>query len=439
LNTFKNLLIHCQWWALPALALIVAGCVHKPSGQDTTASASQVQVLEGTILHKSSRLQTITLLETGNQGHKREQTVFFDFRTRGMEYVARNKKVTITCRKQDRGDKSCKARAIVPADSGLPDGIEPISALDLKKKIDANRDITLVDTRPAAAYQACHIPGAVSVPACAPNARTRLDQLDHDTSLVLYCGWPDCSGSLDLARLAVANKKALFDEVRILEKGLDGWVNSQQITVASDDFVLSGRSLVLDVRPARKNTVQRISGSISLPLSLLAKRMNELPPDAPIVIYSDALQESRAGLDLLRENGYNRAAMVEGDIHGWKKRGNPVTSGPITTTVHWQRPRRHGAVSAAELSKKIGRRDIILLDLRTDAERQRQGIIRGSLALPLASLYKKMDTLDRRKTIYCLSGPRGALAREILDAHGFTALFLPAQSLQCDGSHCTLK
>jgi rhodanese-related sulfurtransferase len=436
----KKLSLYHLCWPLLILFLALFGCVHKQSTAEPEQARSgpKIQTLHGTILHKSSHRKTITLALDSEKNTKKRM-VFFDFRTRGMEHVARGREVTITCKVLNNRDKGCRALTIVPADAGYPDGIEPISSRELKKKIDAHRDITLVDSRSLTAYQACHIPGALSLPACGSDVSVRLRELDHDTTLVLYCGWTGCSQSQALAKKALADRSNPFEEIRILEKGLDGWIDEELVTVASDSFVLSGSPVLIDLRPARKDTVQRIPGSISVPLAMLAERVAEIPAGAPVVVYGDTLQESMAGLAMLREKGFERAAMVSGDMRGWKKRHNPVTSGPIISTISWQQPAGRGEVPAAVFRKKQHRPDSLVLDLRTDQERRRQGMVKGSIALPLDQLYRKMDSLDRGKTVYCLSGPRGALASEILNAKGFRAFYLAANALLCNGTTCEVR
>jgi len=428
---------HLFFLAMLAILLFLSGCVHKQTAQQQPAKPGII-TLQGTILHKSSRLQTI-VLASGHDKNAAEHTISFDFRTRGMEHVARGRQVIITCKPLKNKELFCKALTIVPADDDYPENIAPIAALALKKKIDAHRDLTLIDTRPVAAFQACHIPGALSLAACGPNPGAGLRQLDHGTTLVLYCGWPGCSHSMAMAKRALADRDNPFEEIRILEKGLDGWIDADLITVASDRFILAGNLVLIDLRPARKNTVQRIPGSVSIPLTMLAQRIPDIPGDAPVVVYGDSLQESLTALKLLRKNGFPRAAMVAGDLHGWKKRHNPVTSGPVTTAILWQRPLRPGEISAATLTKKLQQRAGIVLDLRTDQERQRMGTVRGSIALPLNQLYKELDSLDKSKDIYCLSGPRGALASEILNAKGFRAWYLASSALHCQSGVCEIR
>lgn len=66
----------------------------------------------------------------------------------------------------------------------------------------------------------------------------------------------------------------------------------------------------------------------------------------------------------------------------------------------------------------------ILLDVRTDAERQ-SGSIRGSLHIPLGSLRTRMKELEQYRSreiiCYCASGSRSASAALLLNKNGFKA------------------
>jgi rhodanese-related sulfurtransferase len=67
---------------------------------------------------------------------------------------------------------------------------------------------------------------------------------------------------------------------------------------------------------------------------------------------------------------------------------------------------------------------LLLLDVRTDAERQ-SGSIRGSLHIPIASLRTRMKELEQYKSreivCYCASGSRSASAALLLNNNGFNA------------------
>ena len=86
-----------------------------------------------------------------------------------------------------------------------------------------------------------------------------------------------------------------------------------------------------------------------------------------------------------------------------------VRSG-LVEQYHWE--------EAEDLAK---REDVILLDVRTEAE-YRNGHIPGAVNIPLDSLREHMDGLDRKKTLYvnCQSGLRSYLACRILSQNGFS-------------------
>ena len=81
--------------------------------------------------------------------------------------------------------------------------------------------------------------------------------------------------------------------------------------------------------------------------------------------------------------------------------------------------------SPSEIETRLKRKDdLILLDVRTDAERQ-SGAIRGSLHIPLGSLRSRLQELEKHKArkivCYCASGSRSVSAALLLTRNGFNA------------------
>lgn len=74
-----------------------------------------------------------------------------------------------------------------------------------------------------------------------------------------------------------------------------------------------------------------------------------------------------------------------------------------------------------EMDALVGRQDITMLDVRTDAE-YAQGHFAGSVHIPLDELRERMGELNPEKPIYvnCFSGLRSYLACRILTQHGFS-------------------
>ena len=82
--------------------------------------------------------------------------------------------------------------------------------------------------------------------------------------------------------------------------------------------------------------------------------------------------------------------------------------------------KQYSPLEVADVMKKAG---VILLDVRTAAERQRQ-TIKGSLHIPLHELGRRVAELEKHRTreviCYCQSGNRSITAAAKLRKAGFT-------------------
>ncbi len=410
------------------------GCApqNRVNDDQKTPSSAKIQTYKGTIVAKSNRKQTITLKISGNKPDK-EKVIDFDYRTRGIEYSVRGKQVKITCKSGN--NKTCKAVTIEPGETTYASGVRPITIRQLKKMIDAHRDFILIDTRSAAEYSRCHLPSALSIEACGAT-KSFPQSIDRDAMLIFYCGWPDCHRSISASKKAAQKG---FSDIHVLQGGLQTWVKEGYPTIASDDFILKRNLVLLDLRPTDKDKVRRIEGSISLPLGQLPGWVEGIPNEAPVVVYGNHLGESLSALKILRSSGFSRAAMVEGNFQGWVQRGNRVVSGPVQTAITWVRPRLQGEVSASRFIA-VERNKIrgVILDVRTDKELSTLGRLTNSIHIPLSSLERRMDELDKKQIIYCAAGPRAELAGRVLRKRGYKAFFL-ASDLQCDGKKCWAK
>ncbi len=103
------------------------------------------------------------------------------------------------------------------ADAYLGDrsGLEPVSRRELEARLKAG-DVVVLDVRPAAEYEAGHIPGARSVPV---GELRRLRSLAKDTEIVAYCRGPYCV----YADEAVRQLRRRGFNARRLEDGYPEW------------------------------------------------------------------------------------------------------------------------------------------------------------------------------------------------------------------------
>ncbi len=79
--------------------------------------------------------------------------------------------------------------------------------------------------------------------------------------------------------------------------------------------------------------------------------------------------------------------------------------------------------SPAEVAEKLKNNSIVLLDVRTAAERQSSSI-KGSLHIPLQELRRRATELEKHKSreivCYCATGSRSGSAAATLKKLGFT-------------------
>jgi rhodanese-related sulfurtransferase len=80
--------------------------------------------------------------------------------------------------------------------------------------------------------------------------------------------------------------------------------------------------------------------------------------------------------------------------------------------------------SASEVAEKLHDTSIVLLDVRTNEERN-QSAIPGSLHIPLGNIPEKLKILEKHKQkeiiCFCRSGSRSMKAALILQKNGFQA------------------
>jgi rhodanese-related sulfurtransferase len=115
------------------------------------------------------------------------------------------------------------ATFVTPAPAGAHHlaAVTVIGADQLKRWIDANKPMTLVDSRVAAEYKTSHIPTALNILATAmERERARLPGNKHAV-LVFYCnGWPECKKSHEAASKVV---EWGYQNVFWLRDGLPAW------------------------------------------------------------------------------------------------------------------------------------------------------------------------------------------------------------------------
>jgi rhodanese-related sulfurtransferase len=315
-------------------------------------------------------------------------------------------------------------------------GDAEITVKDIKQLLDNEINFTLIDSRITEEYAQSHLPTALSMPACNEGKHLLLLPEEKGQLLVFYCGWPACSMNTQAATFA---KQAGYTNIRFMKDGLEGWINASFPTSATDNFVQKGHCILIDLRVDYKDTVQRIPRSVSIPFPTLTERVKGLPQKAVIVVYSDRAEESYEALAKLRRAGFTKVSMVEGNFQGWKQRENPITSGPIVTTVNWIHKPVKNEVTLIEFKKALkGKVNAVLLDVRINEEVATGNLLKTK-HIPLEELTRRKNELPRNKKIFihCSSGSRADMANRILRKDGYTSFALHA-TLECKYGDCEL-
>ena len=81
---------------------------------------------------------------------------------------------------------------------------------------------------------------------------------------------------------------------------------------------------IIDVREPHEYQINRISGSTLIPLGDIQKRINELDPDAELIMQCKSGARSGKAADFLRSQGYKRVLNLKGGILAWIDQVDPT-------------------------------------------------------------------------------------------------------------------
>ncbi len=222
-------------------------------------------------------------------------------------------------------------------------------------------------------------------------------------------------------------KKMGYQNVRVYLDGEPAWAEAYLPTYATNDFVKNGNVVVIDIRPSHEAVEGRIQGAYSIPYDQLEDRVDEIPRNAPIILYGD--DEVMDAVEDLRDDGFKFVSLVKGGLKGWIQSGEAVEAGPIyNTEIKWVRKLGKGEVSLADFRKAASGedKDAIIVDARTKEEVAELGIFKNTINIPLDEIPARMDELPKDKKIYihCSTGARADMAYKELVKHGFDVKFL---------------
>jgi len=97
-------------------------------------------------------------------------------------------------------------------------------------------------------------------------------------------------------------------------------------------------AVLLDVREADEFRQVRVEGSLFIPMSELAARVDEIPRDRPVIVLCASGARSGNVTAHLRSEGWEDVGNVAGGISAWERMGLPVKRGNLEPGEGTSRP-----------------------------------------------------------------------------------------------------
>jgi len=224
-------------------------------------------------------------------------------------------------------------------------------------------------------------------------------------------------------------RKLGYTNVKVFLQGEPAWTKAGYKLYASNDYITTGNIVLIDLRASNKATAGRIPRSVSVPYEKLEGRMNDIPRNAPVVLYSDNEEEALDALDDMRADGFKFVSLVKGNYPGWVAADGAIEKGPISSTeINWVRKLGKGEISVEEFKLATEGKvpNVMIIDARTKEEIAELGIFKNTVNIPLDEIPNRLGEMPKDKKIYihCSTGARADLAYQELMKHGFNAKFL---------------
>jgi hydroxyacylglutathione hydrolase len=163
----------------------------------------------------------------------------------------------------------------------------------------------------------------------------------------------------------------------------------------SVDRAVSEGALVIDTRPAAAFAKGHVPGTLNIPLggSFITWAGWLIPYDRDFYVIADQADEARRALSLI---GLNRIAGFF-----------PSSAADGIETV--------GQMSADEVAAALPANDVVVVDVRNDAE-WNEGHIPSAIHIPLGHLAERIDEIPKDKTVVmqCQGGGRSSIASSLM-------------------------
>lgn len=353
--------------------------------------------------------------------------------------------------------------------SNVPESYYAIKADALNTMLAESAPV-LVDVRSEAEIKKDgYIDGSVAV--AFSDMLKNLDKLpaDKDAPVVVYCasghrgsiatlgmrmlGYTNVSnlaGGLNAWKAAKLPVAGAFDMPAVIGAFLTALPADQGFYSTApaklNEMLVDSNPFILDIRAASElETTGIIAGSINIPMRDVLKNLDKLPAqDQKIVVTCASGHRGSIIMMALRLLGYTDVVNLGGGINGWAKaelaleKVAPVAAAPTGATPTLDAaalaaldaaitalPESFGTVKPADLNIELATETKpLIVDVRTPEEIAADGMIEGSLLIPVVELAARLAELPQDKAapivVTCKSGHRGGMAMMYLQSLGYT-------------------
>ena len=192
------------------------------------------------------------------------------------------------------------------------------------------RGETVVDTRPANAFAAGHVPGTLGIPLNGSFTTWAGWLLPYDRDVYLIADDVHAAGEavrdltmIGLDRVAGVLGAEALDAWRALGRPLETVTQMSPAEAAAR--MERGDLDVIDVRGRAEWEAGHLPGVPNIPLGYLADRLAELPADRLVLLQCQAGSRSAIAAGLLQARGLKQVANLVGGYAAWEQSGLPVT------------------------------------------------------------------------------------------------------------------
>jgi rhodanese-related sulfurtransferase len=235
-------------------------------------------------------------------------------------------------------------------------------------------------------------------------------------------------------------KKWGYENVKVYVQGVPGWKKSGRHMVSTSDYVRTANIVLVDLRAPAAVTAGHIPGAVGIPAGDLEAAKDRFPESltAPIVFYSDNIDEAKKAVQTARGWRYKNVTLLEfPGVMAWKEKGYEVNTGPAAEEIVYLRKLEPGQISIPDFEAALKSQAITVVDVR-GPEEYKAGHFPGAINISLDELPTRLNEIPNNKfvVVHCRTGVRGEMAYLLLKEKGYDVKYLKA-GCQCkaDGTY----